>query len=240
MLEGEQGSGNRTVQQTPQQVKMGGPVGPGLPQRPPLGSSHIAKGKEKLDNAAQNMSVDPRPLNTAVRRRHSSTHKKMVEVTEMQEKQLVSNMQKLSDMEERKVAAASDITDKQLQYFRIRDSEIAITQRGLVHAVTGLSDAIVQAYVQRSGGGHRQQKPQRDASGHDIAAGARPPAAWSAPTVGEGGEATVRAPPLRTATDRGNWQGGSNADFDMRSPNTEDEGKEDSNGLVNINGAELA
>jgi hypothetical protein len=37
----------------------------------------------------------------------------MVKVTEAQGKELVSNMQKLSDMEERKVAAASEIADKQ-------------------------------------------------------------------------------------------------------------------------------
>ena len=38
------------------------------------------------------------------------------------------NIQKMSDMEEKKVLAASDIADKQLQYFKIRDSEIAMTQ----------------------------------------------------------------------------------------------------------------
>jgi hypothetical protein len=59
------------------------------------------------------MSSDPRPTNTAVYHRHSSTQSKMVKVTEAQGKELVSNMQKLSDMEERKVAAASEIADKQ-------------------------------------------------------------------------------------------------------------------------------
>jgi hypothetical protein len=36
-------------------------------------------------------------------------------------------MQKLSDIEERKVAEAADIVDKQLQYFKVHNSEIAIT-----------------------------------------------------------------------------------------------------------------
>jgi uncharacterized membrane-anchored protein YjiN (DUF445 family) len=75
---------------------------------------HTAKDKEKLDNAARNMAADPQPLNTAVRHRHSSTHTKMMEVTEMQGKEIVSNMQKLSKMEERKVVAVGEIADKQL------------------------------------------------------------------------------------------------------------------------------
>ena len=56
-------------------------------------------------------------------------------------------MQKLSDMVESKVG---DIANKQLQYFKIRDSEIEVIQRGLVQAVNGLSATIIQAYAQRS------------------------------------------------------------------------------------------
>jgi hypothetical protein len=44
---------------------------------------HTTKGKEKLENAARNMVVDPRPPNTVVRRRQSSTYTKIVEITEM-------------------------------------------------------------------------------------------------------------------------------------------------------------
>jgi DNA-directed RNA polymerase subunit H (RpoH/RPB5) len=55
-----------------------------------------------------------------------------VEVTETQGWEIVTNMQRLSDMEERKVLATGDIADKQLEYFKIRDPQIAITQRGLV------------------------------------------------------------------------------------------------------------
>jgi hypothetical protein len=71
----------------------------------------------------------------------------MVEVTETQGKEIVLNMQKLGDMEERKVAAAAQIAEKQLEYFKLRDSEIATTQRGLVQAVTGMSETIAQAYT---------------------------------------------------------------------------------------------
>ena len=42
-------------------------------------------------------------------------------------------------MEEKKAAVAAEIIDKQLQYFKVCDSEIAITQRGLVQAMNGLS-----------------------------------------------------------------------------------------------------
>jgi hypothetical protein len=114
-------------------------------RHPPL-SLHAATGKEKLDNAARNMSVDHRPPNTAVRRRYTSTQSKMLEVTETQGREIVTNMEKLSAMEDKKVMAAGEIADKQLEYFKIRDSQIASTERGLVQAVTGLSEAIIRAY----------------------------------------------------------------------------------------------
>jgi hypothetical protein len=37
-----------------------------------------------------------------------------------------------------------------MQYFKLRDSEIATNQRGLMHTVNGLSSAIVKTYVGRS------------------------------------------------------------------------------------------
>ena len=93
---------------------VGASHGPRLPHAGTSCGIHTGKGKEKLDNAVRNMAVDPRPTNTAIRRRHSSSHTKLLEVTETQGKEIVSNMQKMSDMEERKVLAASDIADKQL------------------------------------------------------------------------------------------------------------------------------
>jgi hypothetical protein len=73
----------------------------------------------------------------------------MLEVTETQGKEIVSTMRKLGDLEDKKVAAAGDIADKQLEYFKLRDREIAANQRGLVQAVNGLSAAIVQACMRR-------------------------------------------------------------------------------------------
>jgi hypothetical protein len=150
MLASEDGTAEPGTQKNLLPPAVAGSSGPGLPRRPPASAFHASKGKEKLENAAKNLSPNPRPVNTAVRRRHSSPQSKMVEVTEMQGKEIVSNMQKLSDMEERKVAAVAVIADKQLQYFKVRDSEIAIMQRGLVQAVNGLSEAIVHAYASRS------------------------------------------------------------------------------------------
>jgi hypothetical protein len=46
----------------------------------------------------------------------------MLEVTETQGREIVTNMEKLSAMEDRKVMAAGEIADKQLEYFKIRDS----------------------------------------------------------------------------------------------------------------------
>jgi hypothetical protein len=118
-----------------------------------------------------NMTPDPRPVNTAVKRRQTSSQSKMVEVTKMQGKEIVSNMQKLSDMEERKVVAAAEIAKKHLQYYKLRDSEIATTQRGLVQAVNGLSQAIVHAYTFRSPYVPRQQSPPLDPAYGGMAAG---------------------------------------------------------------------
>jgi hypothetical protein len=108
------------------------------------------RGKERLENATKNMSTDPRPPNTAVKRRHNSSHSKMLKVTESQGKEIVSTMKKLGDMEDKKVAAAGDIAQKQLEYFKIRDSEIAANQRGLMQAVNSLSSTIVAACADRS------------------------------------------------------------------------------------------
>jgi hypothetical protein len=51
-------------------------------------------------------------------------------------------MQRLSDVEGKKVDAVGQIADKQLEYFKIRDREITTNQRGLVSAVASLSRAI--------------------------------------------------------------------------------------------------
>jgi hypothetical protein len=147
MLEGDEAAGDPALKENLPAPGVGGSAGPRLPQKPPVSAFHAAKGKDKLENTAKNLTPDPPPINIAVRRRQSSSQSKMVEVTEMQGKEIVNNMQKLNDMEEKKVAAAVVIADKQLQYFKLRDSEIAITQRGLVQAVNGLSQAIVHAYA---------------------------------------------------------------------------------------------
>ena len=60
------------------------------------------------------MSVDLHSLNTIVRRWQTSFQSKMVEVTKIQGKEIVSNMQKLSNMEEKKVLIANEIVEKQL------------------------------------------------------------------------------------------------------------------------------
>ena len=145
MLAGEHGSADAVPHPNPHGAT-GSANGVARSSRglPPT-SGFASKGKDKLDNAAQNMSTDPRPSNTAVKRRQTSSQSKMVEVTETQGREIVTNMKRLSEMEEKKVLATRDIADKQLEYFKIRDSQIAITQRGLVQAVQGLSEAIANA-----------------------------------------------------------------------------------------------
>jgi hypothetical protein len=153
----------------------------------------------------------------------------MVEVTETQSKELVSNIQKLSDMEERKVPAAFEIVEKQLQYFKIQDSEIAITQRGLVQAVNGLSEAIVQVYAKRTGGGLREQTPPTVAPNSEVPAGGGRRVPYTVPHPPHFRDASVPAHPPRQCTDGGARETYSVEDIDMAYSTTEDDPKEDCN-----------
>jgi hypothetical protein len=93
---------------------IGGSHGPRLPRPIAPSGIHTRKGEEKLENATHNMAANPRPTNTAVRRKYNSSHTNLLEVTETHGKEIVSNMQKMSDMEERKVLATREIAEKQL------------------------------------------------------------------------------------------------------------------------------
>ena len=239
MLHGDQGSTDPAVQQNFQVPKGSGPAGPRLPRQPHTVAHHSSKGKEKLENAANNMSCDPRPPNTAVRRRHSSTQSKMVEVTEAQGKELVSNIQKLSNTEERKVAAASEIADKQLQYFRIRDSEIAMTQRGLVQAVNNLSEAIVKAYARGSSGTPRHDYPQPTTTYADLATGAGPCAHGGFSIPAPTADTYFPTAPPQVSPKRCVGQGDYNADVDMHSASADEDATENIHSVANIGGQEL-
>ena len=239
MLVGDQGSIDPTLHQNLQVPKGSTPAGPRLPRQPPTIALPTSKGKEKLENAANNMSCDPRPPNTAVRCRHSSTQSKMVEVTEAQGKELVSNIQKLSNTEERKVAAASEIADKQLQYFRIRDSEIAVTQCGLVQAVNNLSEAIVKAYGRGGSAGPQQYTPQSTATHGDFPTRAGPRALPAFSNTTHTTDAELPAPPPQPSPDRCAWQGECNGDVDMHPASADDDIEDDINSIVNINDQEV-
>jgi hypothetical protein len=102
---------------------------PVLPPKPP-----VAKG---------------RPSNTAVRRRHSSSQTKMVEVTESQGKELVLSMKKIGEVEDTKVAAVGEMAASQLAYFKVRDEQISANQRGLIDAVHNLSNVMGRAFASR-------------------------------------------------------------------------------------------
>jgi hypothetical protein len=129
----------------PQSLSRGGSSGH-LPRRPEI---QRPKGKEPADKP-NSMNPDARPPNTAVKRRQSSTHTKMVELTETQGKDIVSAMKKMSKTEDRKVTTQGDIAVKQLEYFRLRDRQISRNQQGLVDAIGGLSCIIAQAYASRT------------------------------------------------------------------------------------------
>jgi hypothetical protein len=54
-------------------------------------------------------------------------------------------MRALSEVEVQKVAVAEVIANRQLEYFKLCDKEIASTQHGLVEAVTNLSYVLGRA-----------------------------------------------------------------------------------------------
>jgi hypothetical protein len=85
-----------------------------------------------------------------VKHKQSSSETQLVEITEDQGKEIVSNMKVLSEVEVQKVTAAGTIANKQLEYFKLRDKEIAMNQRGLVEAVANLSHVIGMAVAKRS------------------------------------------------------------------------------------------
>jgi hypothetical protein len=164
-----------------------------------------------------------------------------VEGTESQGKELVSIMKKLVDMEDRKVAAAREIAEKQLQYFKLWDSEIAATQRGLVQAVNGLSSAIVAACTSQGGKMQRRRPAFLDCS-HAVP-DSRPPRNFSA----HGGGATATAPEDQYDNLNGDIMKAANENIEsvvnmphcptlFRDDNTP---VEDSQGHVNIAGEDL-
>jgi hypothetical protein len=78
----EEGFADPVLQHNISLHRIGENLDPRLPRKPGVANTCTTKGKDKLENAAKNMSVDPRPMNTTVRRRQSSSQTKMVEVTE--------------------------------------------------------------------------------------------------------------------------------------------------------------
>jgi hypothetical protein len=164
----------------------------------------------------------------------------MVEVTKMQGKEIVNNMQKLNDMEEKKVVVAAVIADKQLQYFKLRDSEIAITQRGLVQAVNGLSQAIVHAYASHTsiappqGTWPPNPHPVHTAAGigHGSPTRAAPPALGPIPTVWDSQQRDCNDDMAASAE----GQEGAAADIFAGT----DMPMEDSDGHINIDATSLA
>jgi hypothetical protein len=109
------------------------------------------KGKETVEMPLPpNMKADRRPPNMAVKRRQTSSQTRMVDVTESQGRQIVTSMQKLSEVEDKKVDIVGHIADKQLEYFKIRDREIAANQCGLVSTVSELSRAIGMEWQHRN------------------------------------------------------------------------------------------
>jgi hypothetical protein len=79
--------------------------------------------------------LDPYRVGAKVYRAGGRPHRqscRLVDIAESQGKEIVNSMRALSEVEVQKVAAAEVIANKQLEYFKLRDKEIASTQHGLV------------------------------------------------------------------------------------------------------------
>jgi hypothetical protein len=61
----------------------------------------IIQRQKKLKDKTKNMSTDPRPKNTIVKHHQSSSKTTMVEVTEIQGKEVVNTMKKLNKMKDK-------------------------------------------------------------------------------------------------------------------------------------------
>jgi hypothetical protein len=155
-----------------------------LPPRPP--QSRV--GKEKVDSPMPaSMKPDKRPPNTTIKRLQSSSQTRMVDVTKSQGREIVSSMQKLSEVEGMKVDTVGKIAEKQLEYFKIRDQEIASNQRGLVSAVTNLSHAIGLAWQLRNSSAPVTLNTARATDNRNSMAGERNPSRNSIPEWDDAG-----------------------------------------------------
>jgi hypothetical protein len=137
----------------PTSLHVGGSAGhvPAVPPRPLKTPTRklSCKGEDKLSAVEKNVNMKPdcRPSNTAVKRRQSSSQTKMLEVTELQGKEIVETMKKLHEVEDKKVSAAAEIASRQLMYFKMRDRQLFFNQQGLVNAIASLSTVIGKAYT---------------------------------------------------------------------------------------------
>ena len=95
------------------------------------------------------MKADSHPSNTTVRRWHSSSQTKMVEVTESQGKELVLIIKKIGEVEDMKVAVVDEMVASQLAYFKVCDKQIFANQRGLIDVVYNLSNVLGRAFASR-------------------------------------------------------------------------------------------
>lgn len=92
--------------------------------------------RAKVDEEKE-FSTDLPPSNIAVKRKQMSSWIKLVEVTTTQGKDIVTSMQKLSEMEDQKMVNQGIIPTKALDYFKFYDAEVAANQRGMVCAFEG-------------------------------------------------------------------------------------------------------
>ena len=69
MLEGDEAASEPTLKENLSPPSLRGSTSPRLPCMPPVSAFHVANRKDKLENTAKNLTPDPRPINTTVKRR---------------------------------------------------------------------------------------------------------------------------------------------------------------------------
>jgi hypothetical protein len=107
------------------------------PSPPPIPRDFREKNLHEFTK--DSISSEVRPKNTAAKRRQTPAQAKLANLAEKGTKKITDSIDKIREIEEKRTDAQYKISEKQIQYFRSRDTDVMETQRGLVRAIETLS-----------------------------------------------------------------------------------------------------
>jgi hypothetical protein len=132
------------------------------------------------------------------KRRKTSGTAGLVEATTSGTKALVASIDKIQDsteaVEEKRSKDLAVVAEKQLEYFRSRDRKINRTQKGLVHAISSLSQMMGRSFAAQQGTSRGANPAPRDFDATNIPV---PPRIPQPSSVGGDGTSASDSPTLR-------------------------------------------